>query len=155
MRSAHDTTPRRDREWPREATPPDHRVRVLVPYTTPRVTRETLAAARAMTQGLSASIVVVAVHVIPYPAPFHVPQLVREHLEVRLAAAGEGSDRTEAMLVVARDAEEGFRSAASEGATVLIGTRKRWWPTRESRLARMLERGGCKVVLVNLEERNG
>jgi len=153
MSSANDTTPSRD--WPREATPPDHGIRVLVPYTSPGVTREALAAARAMTRGLAASIAVVAVHVIPYPAPFHVSDLVRRHLEKRLEwAAGDGPDRAEATIVLARSVEEGFR-AAECGGTIVVGSRKRWWPTRERRLARTLERCGCRVVLVRLEGRDG
>jgi hypothetical protein len=120
------------------------------------VTREALAAARAMTRGLSASIALVAVHVIPYPAPFHVSDLVRRHLEARLeSAAGDGPDRADATIVLARSVEEGFRAAAECGGTIVVGSRKRWWPTRERRLARTLERCGCRVVLVRLEGRDG
>lgn len=156
MQKRHNTAAGTQAAEPESAAPTGGSLRVVVAYTRPAVAAETVAAALAMTAGLSATVVVAGVHVIPYPAPFHCPALVREHLEARLQRAAErAGDSAQAVLVLARSQEEGFRHAVRDGGSIVIGTRRRWWPTRETRLARRLKAAGCKVLLVHLEANRG
>jgi hypothetical protein len=137
---------------PDGALSPEGRVRIVVAYTRPALARVALASARSLTEGLSPQIVLAAVHVIPYPAAFHCPEWVRLHLERRLVRTVENSGVcAQATIALARTEEEGFRHLLAAGGAVLIGTRRRWWRTREARLAHRLERAGCKVLLVQLE----
>jgi len=129
-------------------------LRLMVPYTDPATARGALAAAGVLARGLDASIALVAVQVLPFPAPFYCPSSVREHLEGQLAdLARECPAAVDAVVVLARDLEEGYREVLEPGVTVLIATRPRWWRTREQKLARALARSGHKVVLVKLDKR--
>jgi len=129
-------------------------LRLMVPYTDPATARGALAAAGGLARGLDASIALVAVQVLPFPAPFYCPSSVREHLEGQLAAlARECPAPVDAVVVLARDLEEGYLEVLEPGVTVLIATRRRWWRTREEKLARALTRAGNKVVLVKLDKR--
>ena len=132
----------------------DHRgfVRVVIPYTDPATTRAALSAAGTLTRGLNASIALVAVQVLPFPAPFYCPSSISEHLEARLTELAAGcTTPVDATVVLARDTDEGYRQVLLPGATVLIATRKRWWRTREEKLARALTRAGHKVAVVELD----
>jgi hypothetical protein len=139
---------------PDVATGADEPVRLIVPYTDPATTRGALTAAAVLTRGLNASIVLVAVQVLPFPAPFYCPTSVQKHLEAQLAGLASGCPvAVEATVVLARDQEEGYLQVLHPGATVLIATRTRWWKTREEKLARTLTRAGCKIALVKLDNR--
>ena len=46
-----------------------------------------------------------------------------------------------------RDAVEMLRGALKPGSLVVIGERPRWWPTRESALAKALRKMGHIVLL--------
>jgi hypothetical protein len=125
---------------------------VVIPYTDPVTTQAALSAAGTLTRGLNASIALVAVQVLPFPAPFYCPSSIAEHLEARLTELAAGCPApVEATVVLARDTDEGYRQVLSPGATVLIATRKRWWRTREEKLARSLTRAGHKVAVVELD----
>ncbi|MEI9976028.1 MAG: hypothetical protein WDO73_30605 [Ignavibacteriota bacterium] len=53
-------------------------------------------------------------------------------------------------IVMARYREEGFRYLLQEESTVLMGSKKRPWPTHEERLARALAKDGHKVTLFHV-----
>ncbi len=128
-------------------------IRLMVPYTDPAATRWALATVGALANGLETSIALVAVQVLPFPAPFYCPSSVHAHLEQQLTElAGECAVPIDVTVVLARDPEEGYLEMLDPGMTVLIATRRRWWRTREEKLARALKRAGHKVVLVKLEK---
>ena len=138
------------KNW-RDLATPDRPVRVVVPYTDPATTRAALAAVATMTEGLAATIVLLAVHVLPYPAPFYCPRAVREHLEGELTALARTlPGPVEAILALARTPEEGYSQILPPGSAVFIGTPRRWFRTREQRLANLLTGLGHSVALVEL-----
>ena len=124
-------------------------VKVVIPYTDLEMTRRSLASAAALVRGIPSAVRIVAVHVVPFPAPFHCQESVHGFLNEQLTTLTSELDcAAEATVVLAREYEDGYRQALEPGTTVLIAMRRRWWPTREQRLARMLTRLGFEVVTV-------
>ncbi|HXB73075.1 MAG TPA: hypothetical protein VNY05_32865 [Candidatus Acidoferrales bacterium] len=124
---------------------------VVVPYTEWAITDALLKRAAALTAGLNVRLTLVAVHTIPYPADFPGPASVHAHLVEQLQnLAGRCTLPVQAQVVMARSREEGFRYILRPDSMVLLGTRKRLWPTSEERLAKMFVADGHKVALVHV-----
>ena len=126
---------------------------LVVPYTDPELTRAVLRKAVALTAGLQARISLVAVHSMPYPAPFRCPTSAHAFLVDQLMElAGECTLPVNAQVVLARYREDGFRYAMRPDSTVLVSTYRHFWRTSEERLARMLVSDGHKVALLHIEK---
>jgi hypothetical protein len=124
---------------------------VVVPYTGPETTRAVLERAAALTAGLNAHILLVAVHTLPYPVPFVCPTLVHAHLVEQLLELAHCCPLIiQPLVVLARDRIEGFRYAIKPGSTVLVATYRHVWRTEEEKLARALAREGHKVALLHV-----
>jgi hypothetical protein len=124
-------------------------VRLVVPYTDPVATSRVLDKAAALTSGIGATVLLLAVQVLPFPAPFYLPRAVHEHLEARLAelvAAYPGA--VDAKIVLARCLEDGFAAGLPDCSTVVVGVGTHWWQFRGRSLARLLARQGHEVVRV-------
>jgi hypothetical protein len=127
-------------------------IELAIPYTEPSLAGAVMERAAALAAGLHARISLVAVHAAPYPLEFGCPAATYGFLVERLVElAGRCNLPVTAELVMARSHEEGFRYALHRTATVLIGSRKRFWRTAEERLARALVRDGRQVVLMHVE----
>ena len=50
-----------------------------------------------------------------------------------------------------RDPLEALKRILNRNCPVVMGVRKRWWPTRDERVARKLRRAGYNVILVETE----
>jgi hypothetical protein len=125
---------------------------IVVPYTEWSVTQALLKRAAALTAGLNAKVMLVAVHTVPYPAQFECQAAVHAYLVEQLVAlAGSCPMAVEPQVVLARSREDGFRFVLSDRSTVLVGTRKHWWRTQEEILARSLVRDGYKVALLHID----
>jgi len=126
---------------------------IVVPYSEGALTEAVLERAAVLTGGLKARIRLVAVHAIPYPQPFYCPAAVHDHLVERLTGLAKRCPvPVSPQVVLARYRDEGFRGALLPGSIVLVGSRKRWWRTREEKLARSLARGGHRVALLHVRE---
>jgi len=122
---------------------------VVVPYTGPESTAAALERAPALTAGLNARVLLIAVHALPYPLPFVCPTMVHAHLVEQLVdLASRCPLPVSPQVVLARDLQEGFRYALKPASTVLVGTSRHFWRTQEEKLARSLARDGHKVALV-------
>ena len=125
---------------------------VVVPFTGPETTAAVLERCAALTSGLDARILLIAVHTLPYPAPFVCPSLVHAHLvEQLLELASRCPLAVQPQVILARDRMEGFRYALKPRATVLIASRRRVWRTEEEKLARALAVEGHKVALIHVK----
>jgi len=125
---------------------------VVVPYTEWSVTDALLKRAVALTAGLNAKLTLVAVHTVPYAAPFGCPAAVHAHLVEQLVdLASRCPVPVNPQVVLARGRSEGFSYVLKPQSIVLLGARKHWWRTEEERLARTLARDGHKVVLLHVE----
>jgi hypothetical protein len=124
---------------------------VCVPYTTSDLTRAALAAVGALTRNLGSHVSLVAVQVVPFPLPLNRPAIAPRLFEQELNAVARDIDvPVDAHVVIARDREMAFDRAIAPGSLVVLATRKRWWPTPQRRLARLLARGGHSVALLEI-----
>jgi len=125
---------------------------IVVPYTSPEITSRVVEKAAALALGLNAVLKLVAVYIAPYPADLSCPVSMHEHLTARLTKIAERTCLPSTIhLVVARDQDTGFRSALRPGSAVLLGGPRRFWPTREEKLARRLAGAGHHVLLLHFD----
>jgi len=127
-------------------------IEIVVPYTEWEVTAKVLQRAVVLTAGLNARISLIAVHAVPYPAPFGCPAAVHAHLVEQLVdLASQCTLPVSAQVVLARGLAEGFNHGMAPESTVLLGSRRRFYRTYEERLARMLASRGHRVSLVHVD----
>lgn len=106
--------------------------------------------AAALANGLNVTLRLVAVYVSPYPADLRCPVAIEEHVTARLTRLAEQTGLPSVVhFVVARDRDAGFRSALRPASVVLLASARRWWHTREEKLARDLTRQGHHVSLLH------
>jgi len=130
----------------------DRHLEVVVPYTEWAVAEAVLQRTAALAAGLDVRVRLVAVHTVPYAATFGCPAAVHAHLVEQLTDLASRSPLTiEPQVVLSRGWVEGFEFAIRPESTVLVGTRKHFWRTREESLARDLARGGHNVALIHVE----
>jgi hypothetical protein len=123
---------------------------IVVPFTTPELTRAALRHS-AVCSDLDVQICLVDVQVVPFPRPFDDPPINRKFSEHRLHELfKETGFPGQTTVLYARDRLEGYRRILEPKSLVVLATKKRWWPTREWRLARALSKGGHQVLLLPL-----
>lgn len=129
-----------------------HDLEIVVPLTEWSLTRAALARVPVLAAGLNARVKLVAVHTVPYQAPFYCPSLVHAHLVQQVMdLASECELPVEPQVVLARSREEGLRHSLNGNSTVLLGSRRHWWRTREESLARLLAAEGYRVALLHFD----
>lgn len=131
---------------------PDLGLTVFVLFTSIHWTLKALERAREIARPLGASIVVVAVQVVPYPLPLSAPPVPFDFVVKRFEEkTGELSGEVQISAFLCRDLMEGLKCALNRNSPVVIGTPKGWLPTRDERMARKLLRAGYEVILVDEE----
>lgn len=113
---------------------------------------ETLNAASGLARGLGARVTVHVAQVIPYPLELKSPPVSVQFAEEQLLTlAGEQPVETNIQMYLCRDLTETIRRVLKPDSVVVIGGRKRWWPTPEQRLAGILRRDGHHVILTHAD----
>jgi hypothetical protein len=124
---------------------------VVVPYSNPALAAQALAAALQLAWGLEVVLTLVAVHVVPYPSPLECQEGVRKRLEAKLIAVARTIPVSVLVkLVFARDREQAYLALLPPNSLVVIGTKDRWWRTREERFARKLAARDHRVALTKV-----
>jgi hypothetical protein len=130
-----------------ESTPHQGSIDLVVPFTTPELTRAALDAANRMGTGLNAALRLIKIQIVPVQldlcqSPVGINFLKEQLSTLRpdLPAARE--------LRFARDFKEGLESALTPDSLVVLATLSRPWRTRQEQLAASLRRDGFRVVLV-------
>jgi len=137
---------------PLEAESRERPLELVVPYTSPALAAQALAEALKLAQGFDAAVTLMAVHVLPYPSPLECQAGIRQRLEAELTTVARTSAvSVRVKLVFARDREEAYLGLLPRRSLVVIGTRDRWWRTREERLARRLAADGHSVAVVKVK----
>ncbi|MEP7355298.1 MAG: hypothetical protein ABI824_18860, partial [Acidobacteriota bacterium] len=116
-------------------------------------TLRALEEATKLAKDLNARVRLVVPQVVPYPLDLKSPPVLLEFNENRfLAMACAQSVETHVQIYLCRDAEELLLEKLSPPCIVIVGGRKHWWPTRETRLVRKLRQKGHHVVFAELRK---
>jgi hypothetical protein len=122
---------------------------IVVLYTGPDLTPCALRAAANLTKGLNFHVVLIAVHIVPFPAQLEALAVMEEHLRAELSKVAEESDLpVTARIAFARDLAEALRQCVRPESLVVIASRKHWWRTWPEQWARELARNGFRTALV-------
>jgi hypothetical protein len=123
-------------------------VDIVVPYTTPQLTRLAVREADELAAKLPSRIRVLRLHGVPFPDDLRYPPVALDILREQARQVARGVKTSEITLVLTRDPEAALLKTLRPGSIVVIGTRKRWWRTAQERLARICERHGYQVAIV-------
>ncbi len=128
------------------------RLNVSVVFTSVRPTLAALKRAGVLASHLGAHITIVVPQVVPYPLPTANPPVLQGWNERRFRLFASASPVETAVLIyLCRDRLETLTAVLPARSLVVIGGRKRWWPTAERKLARHLRREGHEVILEETE----
>ena len=128
------------------------RLNVFVVFTSVEATLAALKQAGCLAAELGGRIILMALQVVPYPLPLTKPPVGIDWNERRLRLiAGESHVETIVHVHLCRDWQRALEDALRAHSLVVLGGRKRWWPTRESKLARRLHGAGHEVILIETE----
>jgi hypothetical protein len=134
---------------PVEAAP---RLNIAVVYTSREATLAAIGEAERLAGNLSARLDLIVPQVVPYPLPLESPPVLVDFSEQRLRElAGQSRVEIAVRIYLCRDSGETLAQVLRPGSLVVLAGRRRWWPTRESGLARKLKRAGHEVVFKRLE----
>jgi hypothetical protein len=126
---------------------------LVVPVTTPELTRAALDAANRMGGGLNATLRLVKVQVVPFPLDRDQSPVYIDFLKEQLAQFQSDLPVT-GEIRLAREFEAGLLGTLGRDSVVILAAPKRPWKTRNERLAATLRRAGHKVILMNEEAGN-
>lgn len=128
------------------------RLNISVVFTSVEATLAALRKAAALASRLDARITLVVPEVVPYHLPLEKPPVVHEWNERRFRVmAAECPVETIVRFYLCRDAGETLVRELEPHSLVVVGGRRHWWPTNESRLARQLRQSGHEVVWAEKE----
>ena len=131
---------------------PEPETAVYVVFTSINWTLKALGKAREIARPVGAPIVVVAVQVVPFPLPLDKPPVPMEFVIRRFEErAEELPEKTKISAYLCRDQMVALKRVLNRSCPVLMGVRKKIWPTRDKRLAWKLRRAGYQVILVETE----
>jgi hypothetical protein len=112
--------------------------------------QQTLAAlkkAEALANDLNGRIALVVPQVVPYPRPLASLPAMQDWNESRFREfINQSSVETTVQVYPCRDPLEAVNAVLSPRSIVVLGGAKRFWPTLEERLARILRRSGHEVI---------
>jgi hypothetical protein len=140
------------------ASPPgtnesDCKLEIAVIFTSPEATVAAIEQAAALLNGLNGRVSLVAAQPVPYPLPLENPPVLLTFDKRRLIEiASESPVETTVHLYLCRCRWQILASVLKPGSVVVIGGRKRWWPTWERSLARKLRRSGFPVIFLEPPE---
>jgi hypothetical protein len=127
---------------------------VNVIFTDPVATAAALQYAASLVQDLAGCIRLRAPIVVPLRLPLDESPVSVRFMEQRLSDLVRRLDRdaieASVHLYLCRDRLETLLQVLSPDSLVVIGGRKRWWPTAESRMAKILRSKGHRVVFVSV-----
>jgi len=125
---------------------------IQVVFTSVDTTLAALKEAGNLAGSLGARITLIVPQIVPYPLPLTSPPVLVDFNERRLRViASNCSVETRVSIYLCRDPLETLQSVLKPHSLVVLGSRKRWWPTAEKRLAKKLRRFGHQVVVSERE----
>jgi hypothetical protein len=99
----------------------------------------------------------VRTQIVPFPLQLEAAPISVAVLRQQLAPLAEEFG-AQLQVCFTRDTREGLRHVLSKDSVILIAARprswRRWWPSREERLALWLQKRGYSVMLEFVEKNN-
>jgi hypothetical protein len=141
-------------QLPERATPQEVEsgLNISVVFTSVDATLAALKQAGSLANRLGAHITLVVPQIVPRPLPLDSPPVLIDWNENRFRTiASETAVDTAVQIYLCRDRWEALGSALKPHSLLVIGGRKRWWPTTESRLAAKLRKAGHEVIFTETE----
>jgi len=125
-----------------------NKLNISVVFTSVEATLEALREAANLASTLGGRITIIVPQIVPYPLPLTSPPVLVDFNERRLQVLASGCKvETRVSIYLCRDRSETLLSVLKPHSVVVLGSRKRWWPTAEKRLAAKLCRAGHQVVI--------
>ena len=125
----------------------EQKLNIAVVFTSVESTLAALKEAGNLANSLGARIKLVVPQVVPHPLLLETPPVLVEFNENRFRVmASESPVETSVHIYLCRDRFETLTSVLKPGSIVVVGGRKRWWPTKDEVLARQLRRAGYEVL---------
>jgi len=101
---------------------------------------------------LGSQITLLIPEVVPYPQPLTSSPVQQDSSEKRFRELlKESSVDATVQIFLCRDRLEAVNALLNPSSLVVVGGPKRWWPTDEKHLARMLRRAGHEVIFEETE----
>jgi hypothetical protein len=127
------------------------RPQVNVLYTTHSKTLAALRITSRLGADLGACPKILLLYAVPYTLPLERPAVPAGFLEEQIRAlASESPAEITARIILCREPRRSLRQILRPHSLIVIGGRKRWWPSKEQRLARMLRKDGHEVIFVDV-----
>lgn len=127
---------------PEGSTAEESGLNIVVIFTSVDATVAALKRAGTLAESLGARITLVSPQVVPYPLPLTSPPVLLDFQEKRFREiAAESPVDIRVQLYLCRDELDTLKKVLRPHSLVIIGGRRRWWPTREQKLARKLQKG--------------
>jgi len=139
-----------------EGLPPagndDERLGIRIIYTTHAGTAAALQMASQLGASLSVRPEVLLLYAVPYTLPLEESAVPTGFLEAQIQAlVRESPAEISARVILCREPKRSLGQILNARSLVLIGGKKRWWPTKEQRLAHRLTEAGHHVIFVGCE----
>lgn len=129
---------------------------VNVIFTDQASTAAGLAFAQSLARGLGARVHLQFAMEVPFQLPLEKPGVSVSFLQEQMSQVLEGLEKDgfepQAHLYLCRDRVRALQQALKPNSLVVIGARKRWWPTAVSGIARALRDKGHWVMCVDSKE---
>ena len=124
---------------------------VSVIFTNVAGTEAALEMAKRLAKELGARVQLLMPYEVPYALHLEEPQVPAEFLATRLRdLATHAGMEIDANLYLCRDRVRTLRHVLRPNSLVIVGGKKRWWPTPEQRMERALSQDGHIVVFTEL-----
>jgi hypothetical protein len=107
--------------------------------------------AEGLAHKLEAQIRLLMPYEVPYPLPLTKPPVPVEFLEGQLRdLAGKTELEVTAHIYLCRDKKRTLECILGLDSLIVVGGKKRWWPTPGQKLAQSLQKGGHHVIFAEL-----
>ena len=125
---------------------------VTVVFTDMQGTLSALKTAALLAGGLNARVRLVVPQVVSYEVPLNEPPVPTDFIEQQIGhLVSDLNVETRVDICLCRNKKESLLRTLRPQSLTVVGGRRRWWPTWESRLAMDLRRGGHEVILTETE----
>jgi hypothetical protein len=125
---------------------------IIVVFTSSEPTMGALRTAGTLATQLGARITIVVPQVISYQLPLDKPPVLQDWNQRHFQVIANGCPvETAVRFYLCRDSWQTLTKVLKSHSLIVLGGKKHWWPTAESRLARKLRRLGHEVIFTETE----